>query len=85
LRKARRFRRAVEPVRSKQLQTATWKIQLPACASPTEAAGLQRRIADLTRVTDDITSRIGSGAFGDSAEARIALVTAEQSVLPETK
>lgn len=66
-------------------EDGTWKIALPACASPTEAAGMQRRMAELTRVTDDITTRIDSGAFGDSAEARIALVTAEQSVLPEPK
>jgi len=66
-------------------ENGAWKIELPACASPAAAAGLRQRITDMTRIAEDIATKVDSGALRSPVETRAALIAAERPALPPTR
>jgi len=66
-------------------ENGAWKIELPACASPTEAAGLRQRMAEMGRIAESVTEKIDGGVFSSPAAARAALIQAEQSAAAPTR
>ncbi len=66
-------------------EDGTWKIELPACASPTAAGGLKQRMTQLTGVADKITAELEKGTYASAVEARNALTSAERAAIPATR
>lgn len=66
-------------------ENGAWKIELPACASPTEAAGLRQRMAEMGSIAENVTKKIDGGVFSSPAEARAALIQAERSAAAPTR